>query len=815
MVMASSFGLQFAFELTKVFPIKDAVQYTGNRILEFARALRKTNSDIVVEEDLAQLVGQLRIDPSFEQGFREAVRKQNVASLPNVDEVYLSQGAGPTVQNGLKDRRYMSAIIQLSMMCSVHSCPDVANMLTNTMDIRNNRCVPGANSSPGYVGILGTLEAVTSQTVDFDWSAISKQVEEKLASHLKSYHYTPAYYRITPAVMLAAFDAFAAVQRLPADRKIIVTNEIGIITLIVWAHFLLGLHVVVEGDFEQAIHFVTQDLPQVSIIWANCEYKGEEFKIIRSWERARESGPEFRLLDADASVILSSKASEESKLIQAQERVPLRGSGTLFLRRKLNNTILTPESDPIYKSIVNYVTALAIFDIGKFYRRDSPVDDADADEIASLYSTKLENWRFMCASKMLFFGLEPDVESVKSFGDFVEETSISGKNSPDRFKSSKLLPVSFSGFFKRVVDDDNAEEFVKYFKRMLEELAESIGVFAFVANVENCGDLPVRMQAEHTPTFRRSKYEVYAEMLSPKDDRRACLDCSHIFLGLASRIIDDPFDIQRAAGEDRAYGSHRSCWLFSARGWSVYLPTVGGADPAEVRPELVYIEKGVPTFMPGGERRNFLLDGVLQGRVQYEPTQGVICGINYYPNTTSKTVRSRQFWSKLSTNFEMTIFVDVQSLPYRGAEELKGKRGHEFRKMEVSRLKMITQEILRYSKMQEMLWGAVYTPPGICPHQPCIDGDTSVPAPLGPEAVAITGPNATKLNENPPERVVIVLTGGDPGLRWIALRSFYAGDSTAGGMKNQRFRMVCRPDCCPTCALEYVLGFHKHWILIL
>jgi len=54
--MQSSF--QLALELSSVFPIRQAVKAMGDYILKLARDLRKSGSDLVVEEDLAEVFGR-------------------------------------------------------------------------------------------------------------------------------------------------------------------------------------------------------------------------------------------------------------------------------------------------------------------------------------------------------------------------------------------------------------------------------------------------------------------------------------------------------------------------------------------------------------------------------------------------------------------------------------------------------------------------------------------------------------------------------------------------------------------------------------
>lgn len=61
-----AFTNQFALtvELARLIPpIQWALTKTGNAIMDHARELRQSGSDIVVEEDLANIFGRCRISP--------------------------------------------------------------------------------------------------------------------------------------------------------------------------------------------------------------------------------------------------------------------------------------------------------------------------------------------------------------------------------------------------------------------------------------------------------------------------------------------------------------------------------------------------------------------------------------------------------------------------------------------------------------------------------------------------------------------------------------------------------------------------------
>ena len=70
--MSSNF--QLSLELTNVFPVGSLIRDLGGsayqQIMTLARDLRKSGSDLLVEEDLAAIFGRARIEADIEDQFR-------------------------------------------------------------------------------------------------------------------------------------------------------------------------------------------------------------------------------------------------------------------------------------------------------------------------------------------------------------------------------------------------------------------------------------------------------------------------------------------------------------------------------------------------------------------------------------------------------------------------------------------------------------------------------------------------------------------------------------------------------------------------
>ena len=100
--MPAYIGSQLALELSNIVPGKELVQDAGAHLLTLARDLRKSGSDLIVEEDLAGVFGRGRISSELEKSFKDIVRVQKFIPLSGGCEIELVSGPGPTLSNASK-----------------------------------------------------------------------------------------------------------------------------------------------------------------------------------------------------------------------------------------------------------------------------------------------------------------------------------------------------------------------------------------------------------------------------------------------------------------------------------------------------------------------------------------------------------------------------------------------------------------------------------------------------------------------------------------------------------------------------------------
>jgi hypothetical protein len=148
-------NFQLALELSNVFPVGEVVHEVGgavySKILSLARDIRRSGSDLLVEEDLAAIFGRARVDTELERRFRrDVVRNATIVTFHEGCRIVLDPGTGPTLNRALtlKDHGYLSTIIQISYLGWVHGRSSLAAALVECMNKRFELNVHGATSDP-------------------------------------------------------------------------------------------------------------------------------------------------------------------------------------------------------------------------------------------------------------------------------------------------------------------------------------------------------------------------------------------------------------------------------------------------------------------------------------------------------------------------------------------------------------------------------------------------------------------------------------------------------------------------------------------
>ena len=321
---------QLSLELTNLIP------FGARDIVNFARALQRSGSDLVAEHDLVQIFGRNRLEERFESTFKTVVRDSSQHSLVSQAlDIVLEAGAGPSLQRALKDREHFATIVQLSMLTWVHNRSALASALITAM----RRRVQGApvedkiSSIPGETALLGFLKSCEEQTGAFPWQRWFDGVRVKLG--IQGRESEEVLNAVVPVCLLQGLlDMLTAVQSFPDDRMVFIKTYRGLVTIVVWANCLLGLTVSVHTK-DGTISFGD----------------GNATVIIDATDTSDHSN--ICLFDASNELILEITDTEEFETIESEIKHLAKGYGTRILTRATKDMT-------VVRHIAHFCSAIAL-----------------------------------------------------------------------------------------------------------------------------------------------------------------------------------------------------------------------------------------------------------------------------------------------------------------------------------------------------------------------------------------------------------------------------------------------------------------------
>ncbi|KAL9607079.1 MAG: hypothetical protein Q9167_007972 [Letrouitia subvulpina] len=694
-----------ALELAQVFNLGTVVKSGATALLSFARELRKSGTDIVVEEDLADIFGRGRIVPQLEESFRkEVVASATITAVYAGSEISLCSGPGPTVIRALKekDRKYLSTVIQLSFLGWVHERDSLSEALSNCI-LERSKSLSDPYAVPGFEDIKGSLNACSSQTSSFIWDKYIRYVEHLLQTGSSGILYDHYNIGLSQSMLLAAMDYLYIVQRLPEDRSMLIKGFITreMVFLVVWAHCILGLSVFVQNAPGKNVTFGASSRPQLTILISNTERQDKE----------------ILLLDREIEVVLRNDTLQDSgpdSRITSKERHTLYNCGSDMLRQAFNSTIATADEHPVYLEAIKLIVAYTIaFNSNVIC---NTLNGADLNG-AGFNSHQSDQWRIFDAIDVIFHDFaeiigRAEISDINVYLEMVKDRSI----------SDSIHLTSIGTYLNKY----------KTGNHVIMDLIGQLLTFAHASNVRELGMLPITQRNSYqylTGLFHALKWS---------DSNATCT------FKIRQRYFFDNVCamIESEAQEQSGYRSSQVQRLVcSDFGWSVIIGNAGDVDPGEVDPFLFCVKKGVPTHTKTGERRKYIVDGP---RWSTSSSVKVIDngGGTFVPRCLMPVSQRVEYYSVRSEAFLLSIRFQIEELP--GSESLVTSCG--------------------YGAFHEALSSALVTK--TCGH-PIKDLD--VLTPLGPEVATTVGWSWATIDEDKLPRICISLVKGDSRARWLAL----------------------------------------------
>lgn len=177
-----------------------------------------------------------------------------------------------------------------------------------------------------------------------------------------------------------------------------IANQKGLVTVIIWAHYLLNLTVVVKHVQNIDVRF-GEASASVIINW------------VPNANLLNLSDPEICLLDSDMEIVLKTEPDDfRIGIIEACERHPLQNIGTTYLQRYFNTRNTVPKDSPAYSDAAHLVVANAVLTSRRMFR-----PTALKREGKPLNYFNLDRWRIIAVSRMIFDDIDFDEETVNSY----------------------------------------------------------------------------------------------------------------------------------------------------------------------------------------------------------------------------------------------------------------------------------------------------------------------------------------------------------------------------------------------------------------
>ncbi|KAK3721567.1 hypothetical protein LTR37_003123 [Vermiconidia calcicola] len=768
--MAFSSQFSLSLELTRLLPLGSVATAGGRALIQLTRELRKSGSDIVVEEDLADIFGRNRIHRHFESSFRTAVQGSSIVQIPGLIDIVLEAGAGPTVRRSIHNRAYFASVIQLSLLTYTHDVSSLTKALNQALERR----AAGSGQFtevPDHDALYGTLGAIQDQSVGYRWDLTLSAVENKLCHSNKQHVSLRELRRLPPVVLQALLDSFTAIQHFPEQRLLRIRTGSGVSTIVAWAYHVLGLTTSVSYESRNIARF-GDGMEQVLIQWVDPEhaYGCEEVALLNATDSAH---PDFSL---------SANPLDDVPL-HALCRHSVSGYGTELLRSE------DVRAESLQRDIAHLVLALCI----KVARKAQHQAEGYLRPASYLMPS---NVKILEIGDMLFPQLVWSYTAVEAISNLsclegftwwehklprniLPSLRLLDEQRPER----QLIPPGYrGGYFSTIgppLGESGTEAPAQYLEQFVAALCRLVFALATVTNVSACAGLPLELKGDFA--------------WAPQANDVKVMTAREAFAYLTPLLWCRPAE---------QIGHVASATLVSHNGWSLMLGSMQNTGPANA-PSGITVHCGVPSR--NQERRPWIQDALPCGEMIYiDPTLG-----------RYKVERSAGQQVTLESALKIRPANPLVGVTYRAFEVMLRweieREGRDDTKVAYVRT--------GFREMQELLWNAVRIP--ACPHGSQPAESSEVPD----GCVVFSGWWAEHSSDgvrswNPNEAIHSALVAGSDPARWLML--FAVNNCTWTwdmweGRDEHPVSYIRASDCCFPCAVERAKldrpGFPKILIL--
>jgi len=561
MPMTTQFAI--SLEVAKLLPLQMAFTKSVETVMNLARSLQSSGSNIVVEEDLALLLGRSRLSPRLESSFK-TVMKASSAVPPTLlaGGIVLQRGPGPTMARALSHAAYFATVVQLSLLAWTHESNALAQAIVTTLERRMESAPSDADpyDIAAQDDITKTIRSCEEQTSSFNWNGLLMPVATTLG--IKA---ARAQNSINFAIFRGLVEMLPLVQQLNEDRFIQIETDSGICMLVVWAHHVLGMTVLVSTEKNAEVRFG----PGVEQIFIN---------VLEA-----HSSSAITLLDSSGEILFHVQSEADDFEIEGAGKFDLKGYGTKMLAEIC-------QEDAVEAEVELIITAVAI-NVAQRLEKIKSIKQKLGEEKMEGRMVEIDDWSIILAANLLF-----DREPIRrSEVQVFEKCYSAGLRDDSPFAPAlEALQAIRPTIPKPVMR--GLWELILGSARCLISLLLAL---TQVTDLQACEDLPLRK-------CDNLRFERLTDLLRGWNGK------SNL------SVADDTwFDIIAAllVGNLR-HSADLNVSLLSRRGWSIFFTSIGCSDPEMASPGKIKVVRAVPSR--NDVRKHGILDGPQSGLTPIE-----------------------------------------------------------------------------------------------------------------------------------------------------------------------------------------------------
>jgi hypothetical protein len=737
-----------------------------------------SGSDIVIEADLAELFGRSRIEPQMASTFRNIVAKNATSKL--CEGISLESGPGPTALRALAPEQaaYFSTVIQCSFLTSVLKRNSLASALKTFFDKQAEEAPFGhlLRASPSEDGISGFLQACEDQTSLYDWTHLLDTVAAMLGYSERD----QAVDELPPIIFRGLLTTLPLVQHFPEEHMIQIECGTGECWIVVWAHYILGLPVLVKSwsnDICTEVSFGPSP-PQIIIDARNVvKYMIRESSLTL-----------LGLVDEEGKEPLFhfQPDPDESK-IESIYRVPAKGYGKVALFSRVSSFKDISGKEAIIRDMISITCAIAFLISNKLYANpleqlgddewDAEVSEESEDLLEDVDSAEYEEGtgslrevvpkatpiiidkeRLLEAAKFIFGRQQINAAAIHQYIDFYTGKPLNRGMEGNRMEP----PLSVATSFKMNPIGDS------YWVKLIESarhLSILIIAFAHVRDLSACTNLMLH-----------HRHSILIDLPLAKILR--------IWDGTSILYIDE-FTWLRAISLltiNDAGRNEDKVALLSDRGWSIYLSTLSLDGPEYTDAGFIVIKRGTP--FRNGVYKHRIMDGLDKGQLdisEWQIEKGAGDPISL--QCVNQVVLGHPFCGE-----GRDVFVVTLRMSFQHADIVCTRR-------------------TGYRELFSALW-AVQRTEG-CEHALRKDDEVI----LAPDFASVSGFDDLDA-PSVSERVLICLTANNEIARWRALLAI-AHARSKNKLRGYDHVMLRGHDCCLRCAISQTALKLGQWFIVL